>query len=123
MFHNSEHQALEQTMFGPDLIKKLEKAGLRVQRFDEYHHRVNGEIDVWTNERGRPLTWHDWITGDWGKKPAEQVVKWILQRVSVPRPDVTKEQFVDRLVAIGWDRKDAEASWSERQLQTEKVSR
>jgi hypothetical protein len=103
-------------VFDPSLIKKLEKADLRVQQFDPYHHRVNGEIDVWTNKRGRPLTWHDWITGDWGKKPEDQIVKWLVNRLSSPRPDVTEEQFIERLVSIGWGRKEARESWTARQL-------
>jgi hypothetical protein len=94
--------------------KDLRKKGFEVQQFDEYHHRVNGEFDFWTNEHGKPFTWHDLISGDWGKEPADQIVNFVVQRLSSPRPEVNKEQFVDRLVAIGWERKEAEESWSAR---------
>jgi len=103
-------------MFGPSLIKKLEKAGFRVQQFDPYHHRVNGEIDVWTNARGRALSWHDRFTGDRGKVPENQVVHLLKRRLDREPVECTREEYMNRLMAIGWTYEESEASWNERQL-------
>ena len=102
-------------MFGFNLIRQLEKAGFRIQQFDPYHHRVNGEFDVWTNERGRALTWHDRFTGDWGRVPEDQVVHFIKRRLEREEMECTKEEFMNRLMQIGWPFEEAEKSWNERQ--------
>ncbi|MGC2234297.1 MAG: hypothetical protein WBA09_22540 [Candidatus Acidiferrum sp.] len=101
-------------MFGPPLIKQLEKAGLRVQQFDPYHHRVNGEIDVWTNAQGRALSWHDRFTGDRGHIPEDQVVQFLKRRLDREPSDCTREEFMSRLMQIGWSYEESEKSWKER---------
>ena len=101
-------------MYKSDLVRNLEKAGFQVQLFDTFHHRINGEIDVWTNSRGRALSWHDRFTGDRGRVPENQVVFFVKRRLQRENTEQTKEEFMNRLMQIGWKYEEAEKSWNER---------
>lgn len=97
-----------------DIVRKLEKAGFTVQQFNEYHCRVNGDFDFWLNERGKALAWHDCYTGDRGYKPEDQMVNFIKVRLAREPSEVTEEEFMQRLMQIGWTREEAKREWKER---------
>lgn len=96
-----------------DLPQRLARKGFIVQQFDEYHFRVNGEFDFWYNAKGCSLSWWDRITDRRGRKPIDQMFHFIVRRFS----DVSHQEFVKRLMAIGWIEREAEEAWQKRQLQ------
>src|SRR5579863_8036742 len=96
------------------IASSLRRKGFTVEQFDSYHVRVNREFDYWLNAKGKPLTWNDRVTGDWGRKPEDQMYRFIVHRLSQLRPEVDEETFIDRLVAIGWTREEAQKGWNER---------
>jgi hypothetical protein len=99
-----------------DIAAKLRKKGFTVQAFDTWHHRVNGEFDFWLNRRMYRLSWKDRVTGDVGEQYSpQQMFDFIVQRLSNPRPEVTKEVFIQRLVEIGWKKEEAEKEWTDKQ--------
>lgn len=99
-----------------DIVRQLKKLGFTVELFNCYHHRVNGEFDFWTNSHGKGVRWHDTFTGDRGIKPEKQIVHFIKVRLLEREPsDVTKEEFMQRLMQIGWTYEEGEKAWNERQ--------
>lgn len=98
-----------------EIVRQLKKLGFTVAQFNEYHCRVNGDFDFWLNARGRGLHWHDRFTGDRGIKPQDQIVNFIKVRLERESFDVTREEFMQRLMQIGWKYEEAEKSWKERQ--------
>jgi hypothetical protein len=100
------------------LQTELEKQGFKVQQFDEYHFRVNGEFDFWLNHRARPLSWHDRLSGERGYKPEAQIVPFIRNRLADRTMKVAeKDEFIGNLKQIGWSQVEAEKEWSARQCQ------
>lgn len=98
-----------------DLIQRLRNKGLTVRQFDEFHFRVNNEFDVWFNVKMKGLSWWDRITDQRGRKPEEQMYWFILRRFAEPsQTDVPHEEFIRRLVNIGWAEKEAEEAWQKR---------
>lgn len=90
---------------------QLRQMGFRVKQYNEYHFRVNGEFDFWL-PRGK---WHDLITGDRGRKPIEQIHFFIKERLADRPCEANKEDFINRLIALGWSREESEEAWTERQ--------
>lgn len=103
-------------MRAEEMIKALKKAGFRIQQFDDYHHRVNGEVDFWLNGRFRHLSFHDRITGARGSLTPHQLFQSIKSRLESPREElaVTREEFMQSLFQIGWGYEEAENAWEDR---------
>jgi hypothetical protein len=96
------------------LAKKLRKLGFEVHAFDRYQHRVNREFDFWLTDHNRALAWHDLFTGERGRKPEHQMVKFIEERLKNRPTEVTQESFIASLVDIGWSKEEATQQWTER---------
>lgn len=91
---------------------QLLKLGYEVQRFNEWHHRVDGVFDFWTGSTG--CKWHDRVTNERGSKPPDQIVFFIQQKLGRPgaaKVGVTKAEFIRRLVSIGWTYEEGEKEW------------
>jgi hypothetical protein len=54
------------------------------------------------------------MTGDRGRKPLDQIPHFVARRLNETHGEVEKEDFVNRLVGIGWSLKEAEEAWTER---------
>lgn len=100
-----------------DPVEQLRKLGYTVNRFSQWHHRVDGVFDFWTTKRGDEWHWHDLSVDERGVKPPDQIVYFIQQRVGKPNTSthVTKAEFIRRLVEIGWTPGESEAAWKEKQ--------
>lgn len=99
-----------------DLVHELARRGFTVQKFDEWHYRVNGEFDFWFNAKGRSITWWDRIADQRGRKPEDQLLLFIVRRLTdPPAVEVPHEEFVRRLTGFGWTHRDAEEAWQKRQ--------
>jgi len=96
------------------LIDRLRKEGFEVVAFDAYHHRVNGEFDFWLNDHGNPYQWHHRPSGRRGAVRRDCLVKQINTFLKEELPQVSKEEFVRRLVEIGWSAKEADKEWNDR---------
>lgn len=99
-----------------DIARKLEKLGFAVQKFNEWHYRVNDDFDFWVNARNKALAWHDRFTGDRGWKPEDQIVSFIKVRLRRDPSEVTEEEFMQRLMQIGWTFEEAKHEWNARKL-------
>ena len=96
-------------------VDELYKLGYSIQSFSQWHHRVEGVFDFWINKRDPSNRWHDIVTGERGIKPQGQLVHFIKQRLGVPgATEVPQQEFVRRLVEIGWTEEEATKSWNER---------
>lgn len=92
-------------------IRKFQDATLLVQKFNDFHYRINGEFDFWVNASDRPCVWHDRLTEDRGEVWPWLLFKFVMRRLKGPRPEVNKSVFVSRLMETGFTRKDAEKAW------------
>lgn len=101
------------------IVDSLRKRGFEVIAFNEFHHRVNREFDFWKNDKGRLVAWHDRIIGDRGRVYPEKLFPLIQGRLRDRPVEVAKEEFIARLVSIGWTANDAERAWSERNADCE----
>lgn len=99
-----------------DPADELRKRGYEVQQFTEYHFRVEGVFDFWTGARGCRWWYH--TTDERGKCPPDQIIFRVRHLLGEPgslKTEIPKEEFVRRLVAIGWPQEESEAAWKERQ--------
>lgn len=95
------------------LVSKLEKAGHRVRVFTEYHLRINGEIDLFPNDKGRSISWHDRFLNTRGRVPEDQILFFVNARMNSERTEqATKESFINTATkACGWTLEEAEKEW------------
>jgi hypothetical protein len=100
-----------------DLAKKLQKQGYSVQVFNEYHLRVNEELDLFPNSKGRSIAWHDRYLNTRGRVPEDQVVFFAKNHINGERTSqAEKESFIKTLTdACGWTLQEAEKEWTLRQ--------
>lgn len=104
----------------PDpIIKKITKAGYKLEQFDRYHFRINGELDIWLNSRNRSLAWHDILGQDRGRVREDKVMEFIKRHFETPRTEASHDSFVGTLVKdCKWTPEEAEKAWQERQGET-----
>src|SRR6202142_4729313 len=94
----------------------IRKLGYEVVQFNEWHFRVEGVLDFWTGHRG--CKWWYRVTDERGKRPPDQMVFFVQHLLGEPnahRIEVPEEEFVQRLVSIGWSEKEAREQWTTRQ--------
>jgi len=97
-----------------DIVDELRKLGYEVKSFTSLHHRVEGVFDFWTGKSG--CKWWYRTTDERGHRPQDQIkylVKALLGEPSSLPGAVAEEEFVHRLVSIGWSEKDAREQWKE----------
>jgi hypothetical protein len=98
--------------------EKLRKLGYEVQQFSVYHFRVEGVLDFWMGSRG--CKWWYRTTDERGKRPPDQIVFFVQHILGDPgalKIEIPKEEFVRRLVSIGWSEKEANEAWNTKQSQ------
>lgn len=98
---------------------QIKKAGFSVEFLNYYQMRVNGEIDIWLNEKGRSLAWHDILLNERGRIPDDQIVFFLKNRTEMRGAPISKDAFIDSLVTnCGWPYQEAEQEWNKRQERT-----
>jgi hypothetical protein len=93
------------------MIERLTSFHLYVEKFSNYHFRVDGEIDVFTNRHGDYAKWHDRIRKDRGVKPPEQIPNFIKARLEarLGTPKEEKDHYSFEEIAEIFTKADAEA--------------
>jgi len=89
----------------------LERRKIPLVRFSEHHIRIDGQLDIFLRTRRSGFSYHDLVTGERGLRyeDPEDFALAYLARSS--RTSATKEEFVEGLVNVGWNRGDAEAEY------------
>lgn len=95
------------------IADRLRKRGFQVEEFSRYHFRINRELDFFKNEHGRPFAWHDRVTDVRGELPQEKLWPFIIKRFDKP-PIIHEEEFVARLMHIGWTEQEAREAYAQR---------
>jgi len=68
------------------IVGELRKMGYEVKQFSAYHFRVNGKFDFWL-PRGK---WFDLVTLERGRKPLDQLVPFIHDRLTYQREEAVR---------------------------------
>ncbi len=99
-----------------NLAAKIRKAGHDVRMFSEYHFRVDDQFDLFPNDRGRAIAWHDRYFNTRGRVPQDQAVHFVNNRLSEKRIEsATKESFIQTITTTcGWSIEEAELEWKNR---------
>lgn len=107
------------------LVTKLKRAGYAVTIFSQHHIRVNDELDLFPNERGRPISWHDRLLNVRGSVWPENVIALARERMNAKRAQqATKQSFIKTITeTCGWSLEEAEQEWESRiKNQTEGIA-
>lgn len=101
-----------------DTVEELRNLGYEVKTFNSWHHRVEGVFDFWTGRSG--CKWWYRTTGERGHRPPDQIkylVKALLGDPGALKIEIPQDEFIRRLVSIGWSEKEANDAWIEKQSQ------
>jgi hypothetical protein len=93
----------------------LRNMGYEVHAFNDHHFRVEGVFDFYIGKRGSH--WWFQVTNERGHRPPDQIKYLVIALLGDPgtiKVKVPKDEFIRRLVAIGWSEKEALEAWNER---------